>query len=123
MLKQKSRPVMRWTQGRFYCFAEGHVIYGPSKTYEGKLKDDLVNYPKFRIEILRATPSDLDSNKQFQDGWVTFMISESNNGGINYSKKIGQYSVTQTDFVDFLKNGRLKVNFDYLLELIRGQKS
>jgi len=74
---------------------------------------------KFRVEVVRATPNDLDSDNLFQDGWVTFTVSETSKDEIRLNK-LGQYSVTQTDFVDFLKNGRLKGNFDYPLDLTRG---
>jgi len=30
-MKKKTRPVLKWTQGRYYCFSEGHVIYDTPK--------------------------------------------------------------------------------------------
>jgi hypothetical protein len=120
-LKQKSRPVLKWTQGRFYCFAEGHVIYDSPKAYEGEWKESVKHF-KFRVEVVRATSNDLDSSNQFQDGWVTFTVSEPSKDEIRMNR-LGQYNVTQTDFVEFLKHGRLKVNFDYLIDLIHSKTS
>ena len=74
-LKRVTRPVMRWTQGRFYCFAEGHTLYDSTKAYDGEWKNAL-NHIKYRVEVVRATSNELDSDNQFQNGWVTFTISE-----------------------------------------------
>ncbi len=114
-MRKKTKAVMRWTQGRYYSFAEGHVVYDTPKGYLELWKDSLKQI-NLRLEVVRATPNTLDSKGKFINGFVTFTLSKPNpqrTGLVN----IGQYDLNQTEFVEFLKTGKIKIDLDYLLEV------
>ncbi|UCE04970.1 MAG: hypothetical protein JSW07_15285 [bacterium] len=128
--KKKSKTVMRWTQGNYYDFEEGQVVYDNPGAYEdpeGKISEEkytwkeAIKHFNLRVEVVRASPNTIDSDGSFKQGFVTFTLSKPNPKKISL-EHIGQYHLTQTDFVDFLKTGRLKVDLEYLLDLLKKAK-
>lgn len=99
----KKEPV--WTQGDEYCFAEGHVIYDTRKAYCQWSK--ALKHIKKIITVLRATPNHRDEDNRLIKGQVTFKISTPNKGKTNI-EDIGQYTISQHEFVEFLKTGKMK---------------
>ena len=104
---------MKWTQGRYYCFAEGHVLYDTPKAY--MVWGEALKHIKLGLQIIRAVPCTVDSENQFKEGSVTFTLSKPNDEktGLNNA---GQFHLTQTEFVDFLKTGRSKLKLNSLLD-------
>ena len=128
--KKQSKTVMRWTQGLYYKFKEGHVVYDNPGAYEdpeGKIPEEkytwkeAIKHFKLRAEVVRASPNTIDSDDSFKQGFVIFTLSKPNPSKISL-EHIGKYHLTQTDFVDFLKTGRLKINLEYLLDLLKKAK-
>ena len=112
--KVKKKEVKKWTQGPFYCFAEGHTIYDTSKAY--LQWNEALKYIKVICQVLRGTPTYLEEDKKkskkdkkeykIVDGHVTFTLSIPNKDKTGI-ETIGQYHLIQKDFVEFLKTGNL----------------
>ena len=94
----------RWTQGKLFCFVEGYVIYD---TPEGYLQwSEALKHIKLRCFVIRGVPNRLDDKGNLVNGSVFFKISEPNKNKDGL-ETIGQYNLTQNDFVTFLKTGVL----------------
>ena len=102
--KAKTKKVRRWTQGTSYSFAEGHVIYDVPKVYLPWR--EALHHIKLACHVIRATPGRFNDENQFIDGAVTFKLSKPNDNKSGL-KTISQYTLTQTDFVYYLKTGIL----------------
>ena len=74
-IRRKTKPVMRWTQGKFYCFSEGHVIYDTPQAYLPLWREAL-NHINLRCVVIRALPNTLDDKRNFKRGFVTFTLSK-----------------------------------------------
>ena len=94
----------RWTQGKLFCFAEGHVIYDTPKAY--LQWGEALKRIKLRCFVIRAVPNRLDSKGNLINGAVVFKLSKPNKDKDGLDT-IGQYDLTQNDFVAFLKTGVL----------------
>jgi hypothetical protein len=105
-MKKKTRPVLKWTQGRCYCFSEGHVIYDTPKA-QLLLWKDALKHINLRCEVIRAIPNRIENKVKFRKGSVTFILSEPNRDRTELKPK-GQYHLPQDDFIDFLETGKLK---------------
>lgn len=112
--RAKKQKVKKWTQGPFYCFAEGHTIYDTSKAY--LQWNEALKHIKVICEVLKGVPSHLTNDNEFINGQVTFKLSIPNKDKIGI-ETIGQYHLDQKDFVGFLKTGNL--NNDPVDMLIR----
>lgn len=113
--KKKTRKVKRWTQGPFYAFAEGHIIFDTPNAYRPWA--EALQYIGLICNIVRATPNDLDASGYLVHGHVTFTLQEPN---IDKSElvTIGQYDVSQNQFVEYLRTGKLNST-----EQLSGQQS
>ena len=94
----------RWTQGPYFCFVEGQVIYDTPKAY--LQWSEALKQIKLRCLVLRAVPNRLDSKENLINGAVVFKLSKPNKNKDGL-ETIGQYDLTQNDFVGFLKTGIL----------------
>ena len=98
------KKIRRWTQGKLFCFVEGYVIYD---TPNGYLQwSEALKRIKLRCLVLRAVPNRLDSKGNLINGAVVFKLSKPNRNKDSL-ETIGQYNLTQNDFVEFLKTGVL----------------
>jgi hypothetical protein len=104
--KKKTKDVLRWTQGRFYCFSEGQVLYDSPKAYLSPWREAL-KHLNLRCEIVRAIPCTKNDEGYFKHGSVVFTLSKPN-GDRTGLKAIDQYHLTQTDFVEYLRTGELE---------------
>ena len=94
----------RWTQGPYFCFAEGQVIYN---TPNGYLQwSEALKRIKLHCFVIRAVPNRLDSKGNLINGAVVFKLSKPNKNKDGL-ETIGQHNLTQNDFVEFLKTGVL----------------
>jgi len=96
---------MCWTQGPYFNFKEGYTIYNTPKAYEGQWKEAL-QHIGLAIEVIRSTPNQPGEGSRLNNGWVTFTLSEPN-GDWSGLETIGQFYLTQNDFVDYLRTGDL----------------
>lgn len=104
--KEKGKEVLKWTQGKFFTFAEGHVLYDTPKAYLPTWAEAL-KHIKFRCEVIRAVPCSLDDKGRLNHGSVTFTLSKPTKDRSSL-EVIDQYHLTQPQFVEFLKTGKLK---------------
>jgi len=87
-----------WTQGPFYCFAVGHVMFEyPPPWIEKSDPSKLV------CQVSAGTPNRLDNDGNFVDGHIAFDLFHHNVGG----NRIGRHYLTQNEFVEFLKTGKM----------------
>lgn len=101
--KTKGKTTMEWTQGKCFCFDKGHIIYDNPKGY--LQWNEALKHIKIFCEVLRATPNRRNENRKIINGFVNFVLKKPNlnKSGIEI---IGQYHLSQNDFVEFLKTGK-----------------
>lgn len=87
---EKKWLVRAWTQGKEYSFDRGHSISGR----QGKITE------KLTLQVLEASPSNSNIH---DEGKVTFLIYYAGNGPNHAQTPIGLGSLTQVEFVEFLK--------------------
>lgn len=92
------------TQGKLFCFAEGHVIYDTPKAY--LQWSEALKHIKLRCFVIRAVPNRLDRKGNIINGAVVFKLSKPNKNKDGL-ETIGQYDLTQNAFVTYLKTGIL----------------
>lgn len=102
--KKNKQSFFEWTQGPYYSFAEGHLFYDTPKGY-GKWEKALKAI-KMCCKIDAATPTVLDKNKKLVEGTVVFTIYKPSEK-LTSLKAAGNYKLSQTEFVNFLKTGCL----------------
>ena len=90
-----------WTQGPFYCFAVGHVIFEYPPPWIKQSEP-----PKLVCQVAGGTPNQLDNKGEFIDGHVTFESFNRSKSTDSY-EAIGVHYLTQNDFVTFLKTGKM----------------
>lgn len=102
--KKNKQSSLEWTQGPYFCFAEGHLFYDTPKAYNKW--DQALKTIKKACKITSATPTIIDRNKNLVEGVVNFTMYKPNKKATALIA-IRDYKVFQTEFVDFLKTGRL----------------
>lgn len=102
---EDSKKVMRWTQGSFYCFAEGHVLYDTPKGY--LQWSEALKHIEVVCSVVSATPNTLNEQGAFVNGQVHFKLSKPNQSR-TVLETVDNYHATQNEFVKFLKDGTLK---------------
>jgi len=102
--KKNKQSFFEWTQGPYYSFAEGHIFYDTPIGYEkwGKALTAI----KICCKIDTATPTVLDKNKKLIEGTVVFTIFKPDEK-LTSLEAAGNYKLSQTEFVNFLKTGSL----------------
>ena len=86
-----------WTQGKYYSFSEGDIIYDSPDGYLEKGN----TYPDFKIllQVMVAAPASLNVF-----GFVRFQLFRKNSGS-EIIKRETVYNCTQFEFVRLLKTG------------------
>ncbi len=102
---EKGKKVMRLTQGPYFCFSEGHVIYDTPKAYLPW--SEALKHINIRCEVLRAVPNRVDENRNFINGSVTFALRKPNSDRTGIVT-IDHYHLSQNEFIEFLKTGGAK---------------
>jgi len=102
--KKNKQSSLEWTQGPYFCFTEGHLFYDTPKAYN-KWEQALKAIKK-ACKITSATPTTIDRNKNLVEGVVNFTTYKPNKKATSLIA-IRDYKVSQREFVDFLKTGRL----------------
>jgi hypothetical protein len=102
--KKDNKSYSEWTQGPYYSFAEGHLFYNTPKAY--KKWSQAIKAIKIACKITSASPTILDKNKNLVEGVVNFTIYKPDKGGGSL-RAVREYKLSQREFVEFLKTGRL----------------
>jgi len=100
---EKAKKVLRWTQGPFYCFAEGHTVYDTPKAY--LQWSEALKHINLFCQVQRAVPNTLNDKTGRISGSVSFTLYRINQEKTGI-ENIGFYHLSQNDFVDFLKTGQ-----------------
>ena len=98
------QPYLEWTQGPYFSFDEGHLFYDTPKAYQ-KWGQALKTI-KIACKITSATPTTLDKDKNLVEGVVEFTKYKPD---ANFTSMVAvqDYKLSQREFVNFLKTGRL----------------
>lgn len=111
--KKQKISYLEWTQGPYYCFSEGQLIYDIPDAYscwEDALKK--VNIACQVIDSKANTPLKVDKEAtgkfEFKvlAGYVKFLLFKPDENRTKLIPYIG-YRLSQNDFVNFLKTGVL----------------
>ena len=96
LIEGKKKDIMRWTQGPFYSFKEGHTLYDTPKAY--LQWSEALKYIRLICEVIRATPNTVSDDNKFINGSVTFTLNKP-----NYDKtgitNIGQHTMKSPNCV------------------------
>lgn len=102
-----------WTQGPYYCFSEGQIFYDVREGYCGW--QDALKKINLACQIVAATPKiPLKVNNDFSEktepmtfpGNVQFVLFRPDEERTKLIPYVG-YNLSQDDFVNFLKTGKL----------------
>lgn len=110
--------VMRWTQGRLYSFAAGHVLYDTPKGYLQWC--DALKHITVVCSVISAIPNMLNEQGAFVNGQVFFNLSKPNQSRTGL-ETVDNYHATQNEFVKFLKDGTFKGKIVHQLLAIPSQ--
>jgi hypothetical protein len=102
--KKNKQSFWEWTQGPYFSFAEGHLFYDTPKGYEKWEK--ALRTIKTCCKIVSATPTVLNNNKKLVAGIVVCTIYKPDEKCTSL-KAVKDYTLSQTEFVNFLKTGIL----------------
>ncbi|HZV47963.1 MAG TPA: hypothetical protein VFG06_11550 [Thermodesulfovibrionales bacterium] len=102
--KKNKQSFWEWTQGPYFSFAEGHLFYDTPKAY--KKWAEAIKAIKTACQIISATPTILDRNKNLVEGMVKFTVYKPDEKFTSL-KAVKDYKLSQTEFVNFLKTGVL----------------
>lgn len=102
-----------WTQGPYYCFSEGQLIYDTKEAYT--CWQDALKKINLACQIVSAKPNipiKIDNNVtgksevRILEGYVKFLLFKPDNDRTKLVPYVG-YHLSQNDFVNFLKTGKL----------------
>lgn len=111
--KKNKTSYLEWTQGPYYCFSEGQLIYDVPEAYSGW--NDALNKVSTACQIVEAkpnTPIKIDNTQNGKseyrvlDGYVKFLLFKPDEGRTKLVPYVG-YTLSQNDFVRFLKTGTI----------------
>lgn len=106
VIDQKNVEVL--TQGPYFNFKEGHILYDTPKAYT--TWNEALKHIKLACRIIRAKPRALSTNSQISskrtidDGVVAFLTYKPDENR-TILQEISEHEMTQVEFVNFLKTG------------------
>lgn len=96
------------TQGSYYNFKEGHILYDTPKAYT--IWHEAIKNINIACKIIKAKPRSLSTKENnsakrtIDDGLVVFLIYKPNENR-TVLQEISEHEMTQVEFVNFLKTG------------------
>jgi hypothetical protein len=109
--KKQKQTHYEWSQGPYFSFSEGQIIYDTPKGYERW--DSALKYIKKACQVIEAKPNIPSRNelthgsKYFAaNGFVKFLLLKPNEDRTHLEGFIC-YNLSQNDFVDFLRTGKI----------------
>lgn len=112
--KKNKQSYYEWTQGPYYCFSEGQLIYDAREAYT--CWHDALKKINLACQIVASKPNipikieNNDTGKsEFRvlKGYVQFILFKPDENRTKLIPFVG-YNLSQDDFVNFLKTGKLK---------------
>jgi len=101
---ENKQPVLKTTQGQFFSFSEGQIIYDSPKGYL-PWPEALQHIRRYCV-VLSASPNQRGENGELINGQVQFQLKRPNQDKTGV-EVIETYRLTQNDFVQFLKTGEM----------------
>jgi hypothetical protein len=104
-----------WTQGPYYCFSEGQLIYDAQDAY-GSCWQTALEKIHLACHIVAAKPNvpvkvdnDVTGKSTYRvlEGFVRFVVYKPDNDRSRLVPHVG-YELSQNEFVNFLKTGTLQ---------------
>lgn len=111
--KKNKTSYYEWTQGPYYCFSEGQLLYDSVDAYSSW--QEAVKNVNLACQIVEAKPNvpikidhDVTGKSEFSviDGYVKFILFRPDEGRTKLVPFVG-YTLSQNDFVRFLKTGKI----------------
>lgn len=111
--KKNKISYFEWTQGPYYCFSEGQLIYDTREAYT--CWQDALKYVNLACQVVAAKPNipiKIDnevtgkSGVKVLEGYVKFLLFKPDEERTKLVPYVG-YHLSQNDFVNFLKTGEL----------------
>jgi hypothetical protein len=96
------KKTQRWTQGCCYHFSEGNIIYDTRKAFQPW--HEALKHITLICNVIRGIPNFYDQHGNLIDGTVSFTLSKPNKTK-DHIEMIGHHTLTQNEFVHFLKTG------------------
>jgi hypothetical protein len=102
-----------WTQGPYFCFSEGQLLYDAREAYT--CWQDAIKKVNLACQVVAAKPNipikidNEDTGKpeyRVSDGYVQILLFKPDEGRTKLVPYIG-YNISQNNFVNFLKTGEL----------------
>lgn len=102
-----------WTQGPYYCFSEGQLIYDAKEAYS--CWKEALKKINLACQIVAAKPNipikidnETTGKTEFSvlEGYVKFLLFRPDEAHTKLIPYVG-YNLSQRDFVRFLKSGKL----------------
>jgi len=102
-----------WTQGPYYCFSDGQVIYDSEDAYT--CWQDALKKVNLACQIVSAKPNiplkhdnEVTGKPEYRvlEGYVDFVLFKPDEGRTKLVPFVC-YNISQNDFVVFLKTGKL----------------
>jgi len=107
-----------WTQGRFFAFSDGDILYDTPAAYD-KVWKDALQVISLALQVCKSRPASLDENRigddlaphsirRFEPGYLKLRVLVPN----KEETRLFQSDViecTQFQFVEFLQNGRMEL--------------
>jgi len=102
-----------WTQGPYFCFSEGQLIYDSREAYS--CWNNALNKTNLACQVVAAKPNipikidnAITGKPEYRvlDGYVQFLLFRPDNGRTKLVPYVG-YQLSQNRFVNFLKTGKL----------------
>jgi hypothetical protein len=112
--KKEKISYREWTQGPYFCFSEGQILYDSTQAYSN-WQNALANI-NTACQIVEAKPNMPDkfvneitgkNNFRISEGYVKFVLFKPN-AERNKLARVAEYHMTQTQFVKFLQFGELE---------------
>lgn len=111
--KKNKNSFYEWTQGPYYCFSDGQLIYDTNEAYT--CWQEALNKINIACQIVTAKPNipikienEVTGKPEYRvfNGYVKFLLFKPDEGRTKLVPYVG-YNVSQNDFVLFLKTGKL----------------
>lgn len=104
--RQKQKKAYKvWTQGPYFSFSEGNIFYDSLDAFKLQWGDALKTINK-ACQVIKASPSKPSETEIPEEGFVEFRLFV-NDRATNQLKLDKKLKTTQTQFVEYLKNGVL----------------
>jgi hypothetical protein len=111
--KKNKTSYYEWTQGPYFCFSEGQIIYDVKEGYS--CWQDALQKVNLACQVIVAKPNlplkskNTDTDKtEFRiiEGYVQFLLFKPDDARTKLVPFVG-YNLSQNNFVNFLKTGEL----------------